>query len=439
MTLAVLGGVALCIPLVTLAVLARAGEGTWLAPGALFPLYWSVALIAPILFLPHDPVATGLILWITLAALVVFGAAAIAGRGGEAEVVGRGAGAVARPLAVVTVVLACIGAAAPLVALERAGYGLAVFTSVHRLVMAAAALSIGRYTETYVPPLASQAALPFLYAAPAFGGMLAALATRNKHKVIALVPFVPPLLMTASQTERTVTIASAMIWVSAYLASRLYLGKTAMFTRRHVIAGAVAGALAVMVFFAAAIARLGVTDLSYLSDVAIKIQGGFFGHARVLSEWFTSAAFNTPASPTWGQYTFAGLYDALGVGHRHLGLFSNSVVLASGDETNIYTLFRPLIEDFTPLGSLAALGILGGGGGLAYVAVRRGSFRAVPLLAAFYLTVFYSLITSVWIYNSLMAAMVIFGVGCVWLETIRRRHDTALRERDVPRDVTGSA
>ena len=49
----------------------------------------------------------------------------------------------------------------------------------------------------------------------------------------------------------------------------------------------------------------------------------------------------------------------LGLGHRIPGLFENVVDLVIGETSNIYTAFRPLIQDFTIPGALAVLALLG--------------------------------------------------------------------------------
>ena len=107
---------------------------------------------------------------------------------------------------------------------------------------------------------------------------------------VSVAPFVPALLMTVTQTERAVTIAAAVIWISSYLATRALMGQTGLFTRRHVVVSVIAGSLALVLFFAAAIARVGATNLSVLADVTPKVQGGLFGHATAFSRWFESGS-----------------------------------------------------------------------------------------------------------------------------------------------------
>jgi oligosaccharide repeat unit polymerase len=411
------------VPLLAAALLGRGFQGSWVAPGPFFALYWSGALLAPLLFAPRDRVAPGVILWVFLAAVAVQIGSALGGgglaRSDEQRVTpGERVGAM-RFLLPATAVCTLIALAAPLVALVAAGYGLAVFGSVRALVTAAAELSFGRYTETYVPPLLSQAALPFLYAAPTFGGALAAAAKHRRHFLLSAITFLPPLLMTITQTQRLVTIAAMVLWAGSYLATRVLQGRRGLFTPRHIALGLAAAAATVVMVFAAGLARSGEFDLTGLADLADKIQGAVFGYATGFSQWFESSTFDAGA-PGLGRSTFAGLFDALGLGQRQLGLFTERVVLWSGVETNIYTWFRPLIEDFTPVGALAVLTGVGVVAGAAHRAVTHGSIGALPVLAAFYATVLLSAYASIWAYNSILAAIVLFGAACVLMARRRR-------------------
>ena len=412
-------------PLVALAALGRALLGSWLAPGVFFALYWSLAFVVPLVIAPQDPVSAAAVLWVFLAAGAVFVGALFGGgldfgpvreQPGEAAITPDAR----RPLALAAIGCAVLGLGAPLIPLVSQGYGFTVFTSLKALVSAAIELSVGRYSETYSPPALSQAALPLLSAGPVFAGALAALRPRRVEKLAVVGVFLPPLLLTVTQTQRAVTILAVVNWISAYLAVGVLLGRTSPFTRRHLVVAALGGLFAIVLAFVGAMVRVGASDLNAIADVAPKVLGGALGHATVFSQWFESGGA-AAAPPTWGAYTFAGLYDALGIGQRRPGLFAESVVLASGDETNIYTMFRPLIQDFTLVGALVALTVLGLIGGVAYRAVGRGRIELVPVLAGFYATTLFSAITSIWVYNSMMAVFVLFAVATLAYGRYRRR------------------
>ena len=53
-----------------------------------------------------------------------------------------------------------------------------------------------------------------------------------------------------------------------------------------------------------------------------------------------------------GAYTFAGVFDLLGIKQRQIGVYEQYETLAGGEDTNIYTLLRGLIQDFTLPGAM---------------------------------------------------------------------------------------
>ena len=108
-----------------------------------------------------------------------------------------------------------------------------------------------------------------------------------------------------------------------------------------------------------------------------------------------------------GAYTFAGAFDLLGIKPRQIGVYEELQTLAGGEDTNIYTLFRGLIQDFTlPGASLfgVLLGIVAGG------AARSGSTshgRNLLVLAGYYAFILFSPIISLFTYNGLILAWVV--------------------------------
>jgi len=151
------------------------------------------------------------------------------------------------------------------------------------------------------------------------------------------------------------------------------------------------------------------TDLSLLSIVFVKLLTSAFGHMTVFSQWLTEY-WREPFNPSLGTITFAGPLEMLGYSQRIPGLFEAVVDLIAGESSNIYTGFRPLIQDFTVPGALAILVLLGFVGGTGFRLVAAGRWSAVPLLLIAYVTIFWTPITWFWIYNSLTATIAAIGL-----------------------------
>jgi oligosaccharide repeat unit polymerase len=199
-----------------------------------------------------------------------------------------------------------------------------------------------------------------------------------------------------------------VLWLSGYFATRLRFGKLAVFTRGHLLTAAVAGIALTVFFFAVSLARLASTDVSLLNVVLLKLISGAFGHMTVFSQWLAEY-WNQPFEPTLGSVTFAGPLEMLGFSQRIPGLFDSLIELVVGETSNIYTAFRPLIQDFGIPGALAILTLLGAVGGIGFRMIASGRWSGLPLLLVAYVTIFWTPITWFWIYNSLTATVVAVG------------------------------
>jgi len=272
-------------------------------------------------------------------------------------------------------------------------------------------LYVQRFAETGAPPppALSQALLPFVYLAPAIGGILFVARRERLWKLIALMSFLPAVVVTILQTTKAAVLFAATFWLSGYFATRLRFGKLGVFTKAHVLAAGGVAFVVTTFFFAIGLARMASTDLSLLNVVTAKLVTAAFGQMSVFSHWLNDYRAQQFA-PTLGAYTFAGPLELLGYGKRIPGIFENLVEFAISETSNVYTGFRPLIEDFTIPGALAILGLVGVAGGAGFRLVAAGSWSAVPLLILAYMTIFWTPITWFWIYNSLTATVVALGL-----------------------------
>ena len=159
-------------------------------------------------------------------------------------------------------------------------------------------------------------------------------------------------------------------WLSGYFAARLRAGKLAVFTKGHLLTGAIGAAVMTLFFFGVGLARMASTDLGLLNLVLVKLSTAAFGHMTVFSGWLTEY-WSRPFNPSLGTTTFAGPLEKLGYGVRIPGIFPSVVDLVAGETSNVYTGFRPLIEDFTIPGALVVMSLLGFIGGAGYRNVTR--------------------------------------------------------------------
>ena len=405
---------ALSLVLPGMAIWLRMATGTWLHPAALFTMWWSFAAILPIVIAPDEPVSPWAVIWIIVASITV-SIGAIAGNGGlktRRSASPPQAGVLEQQLLGWPMLASLVlGLGSSVAFALSSGVVLADLTNLSRLVVVSNQMYVARYAEVgaAAPPLSSRALLPFVYLAPVLGGMVFVLLRKWYWKSSALLTMLPAVAVTVLQTTKAAVLFGASLWLCSYFATRLRVGNLKVFTRRHLVVAAVLGVVVTVFFFAVGLARLASTDTSLASLVRVKLVTAAFGHMSVFSQWLDEY-WHQLFTPTLGAYTFAGPLELLGFQQRVPGIFGSVVELIAGESSNIYTGFRPLIQDFSIPGALAILGILGFFSGLSFRAVAVGKAGYVPVLIGAYMTMLWTPITWFWIYNSLTATVVAVGL-----------------------------
>jgi oligosaccharide repeat unit polymerase len=409
----------------------RITTGTWLHPAAFFPLWWSFAGILPLIVAPNEPVGPHAMLWLIAASIAVSVGAVAGNFGFRSRVAVREAPATDREnLLISTVVFISIllGLGSSAVFAAASNVSVSDLFDIQKLVVVSNQLYVQRYDELPpAPPLLSQAFLPFVFLAPAAAGVLFVLRRERKWKAVALLAFVPAIAVTVLQTTKAAVLFAMIFWLSGYFAARLRAGNTAVFTKGHVAVAAVGGTVLTIFFFAVSLARMASTDASLLDLVMRKMLTAAFGHMTVFSKWLAEY-WNQQTDPSLGAIVFAGPLEMLGIGHRIPGVFENVVDLVVGETSNIYTGFRPLIEDFTIPGALVVLAIVGFVGGVGFRRVAMGKWSGLPLLLITYYTTMASPIAWIWIYNSLTATLVAVAVLVVLVRLWRGAQSSVPRQ-----------
>jgi oligosaccharide repeat unit polymerase len=425
----------LSIALIGWAGLMRALMGTWLQPAAFFALWWCFAGILPLIFAPHEIVGTNAMFWL-LAASIAISVGSVIGNGGFKT---RRLAVTASPtdrelylwgmLLTVSIVLG-IGSSMGFAA--GAGLSFRDFLNIEKLVIASNRAYFERYIDgvSVDPPVFSRALLPFVYVAPLVGGVIFVLRSPKKWKLISLLSFLPGICVTMLQTTKAAVLWTIGLWLSGYFVARLRFGKLAVFTKRHLLIAAGVGASLTLFLMAVSFARLATTDITMLNIVVMKLFSAAFGHMTVFSQWLTEYA-SEPFAPSLGAVTFAGPLEMLGYSHRMPGLFDSLIELVAGETSNVFTGFRPLIEDFTIPGALAILGLMGFVGGAGFRMVAAGRWSGMPLLVAVYMTIFWTPITWFWIYNSLTATVLALGAVVLFIRLWRGVTKIRTREQRV--------
>lgn len=407
------------IVLTALAIVICLQQRTWLAPAAFFGAVWALLVWLALGFASDIPVSPDAVWWIvgSVAVLWVGTCLGIALDSGKANASKAALAGGLRTLhfpalTKLIIILSLVGCGAVVVLLRSRGEGWSVLLSLERLAALGRGFAIDRYSFGYTEPLAERALTVAIYCA-SFGAGLALASPRSRSsRCIALLPLVPASAVAAILTTKAVVLFSIVIMAGSFLAARVVVsaGRETFFRARRLLTVVGLGALLVPGFVVIQLARYGYSldNPGQVLEAVTRLRIGLFSYAGVFSSWFESP-YRSTGGLHLGAYTFAGAFSALGLQERTAGLYTDSAYIGTDQiPSNIYTIFRGLIEDFGWVGSMGFLLAIGFIAGIAFARLRKGNVRYLPILAGFYACSLWSFVVDIFIYNTILVAWLLF-------------------------------
>ena len=134
-----------------------------------------------------------------------------------------------------------------------------------------------------------------------------------------------------------------------------------------------------------------------------------FGYLSAFTLWF--GELNGLLSFDSMMSTFAGPFNLLGLIERDLGFYS-PISINNDTSTNIYTAIRGLISDFTIIGSIIFIFIIGIYFQLLFQKKSINTFEGIIPLSIFYSFTLYSPLISIFHYNSIFFSWIL--IFCIF-------------------------
>ncbi|GEM_PF-2873583 len=380
------------------AFVARYRERSWLAPGIFFSVFWTSLLALSLLIAPDYTLVPIGVAWIALSVLVL-GVGAVVGtsrRGSLSGALRTELGPTRDPeqerercarLVKWAVVFAGLGLLEPVILARNVGTSLPALFSVSRLAQVAHFYTNSRYASTdFREPGTAIFASSFIFVSAIVGGILVALRPSRRSVIAGLACFVPAIASTLILTTRAVFVLTISFWLAAYLAMALSAsrGRFSLLSVRTLGKVAVVGLAVVAIMVTGFIVRggiQGITPAASQSDTT----SGLLGSPSAFTLWFDQQSGTILTSAKPGTRTLAGpLGLILPVKRAEFPPLTVGSSAAHKDVTTIRTLFGDLINDYSAVGSLVVLLLLGYFSGIAFARARRGGTSAALGLAMFY-------------------------------------------------------
>ena len=410
-TLVGISTVTALIAMAALAITGRIFYKTWLQPGSFFSLFWFLLTLIPLIISPENPVyPLGIWYIFSFSLAVLLGSLNWAlinpnTRLGKALTIADKSDRYAKILLQLTsvfIILSFIGALLLLLyGINRYGLDMNIFS----LFTLPNLYYVDRDTGIFTLPWTVKGFMYFVYVASLSGGS-AILFAKGKMKLICLLPLLVALLQGAILAVRSGFLLSIVLWLSGWLAVKVLVNDL-KFRPRTVVISLIGFSLFIFLFISVKWLRSGADDPFLILYLLENVRIGMFGHISAFSTWMRDYHYT---GLSFGSNTFSGPLDLIGIQEREIGYYKENVLLSSALYTNIYTVFRGLVQDFSIPGTLVIAFGLGMAGSISYDRCLHGKFIWLIPLSLFYAFTMYSPIISIFNDNSAIMAWVIISV-----------------------------
>lgn len=290
------------------------------------------------------------------------------------------------------------------------------------LIQMAAQWTFLRY-DGFIDPWPLRVAAAWIYPPALLGGILLPLSQAKRDKIVAIGTLFPSLLLTFLSGGRAAFLVALACWVGGYWTAQVFSGKAPKkLFRMQDLGRAAAVCAGLLLLYVSINSFRGAKDASDIGELHLDFNSGqirnyMFGSPAAFADWFSH---DEDAPLSWGALTVPGLFDALHIQQKTLGTYTGSSSTVGQEGTNIFTIFRGLIQDF---GIFGALLISIAAGFCSSVAYSKQSASAERLLglAAFYAVALFSPLYCIFGFNGPILAWLVAAI------VLRRGDNTVSR------------
>jgi len=281
-----------------------------------------------------------------------------------------------------------------------------------------------RYNDQLVPSFYAKAAMALTYPLVAIGaGLWYFSRSRRASLFILLLTFVPSLIVMLVQNAKGIIFLSIALFLGVIFAIKIYQGKRDFFSLKFFSYVVVGIAIFVPVLVVSFMSRIN-ANAEDVSAVLASLSHFFVsyssGHLYAFSDWFSHRYFADSLfryeQPDFqvGFYTFMSLFQLAGDNRVvPIGIYSEFFEIPNVMQTNIYSLFRGLIIDFSLPGSLLFAFLCGGGAYLCYYLIRvsNSPFLYIGIYSHFIMFAYQSYAASSFTWLSISVSLICYPLA----------------------------
>lgn len=307
----------------------------------------------------------------------------------------------ALPLVVVLFIGAMVN---PLYSIVLHGFSLQALLDMREVLEMNKGIAEDRYAGAEAHNMVNQFFLIFCYAAPLFGGFCYRWVNKFT-KTICILTLIPGMFIALTQSMKMGMITGFILWFTGYLVCSYSYGLPVKIKLKGIVWFLVGLMGFFSILFFSMVFRTGEVSEKTILDISQKFITYALGQFHCFDMWFTSYE---PSSYSFGTKTFMGISNALGLEERSQGVYTEFYQIGKNGYygiSNIFTIFRSLIEDFGEAGSLLAMFILGFLTKMSFgnLVCRNNIFLNQVFITAAYAYLMWSFATSFFAYTSYIA------------------------------------
>ena len=297
----------------------------------------------------------------------------------------------------------------PIMAILQNGFDLTSFFSIESMLEMGSEMSESRYAETQNVTFLSQILLVFMYLAALYGGYCFAL---YKNRFLCILNIFPSIVVALTQGVKMAVMTSLFLFLIGFIVSTISNGIKIQINKRKILYSAIGTLTFSLLLYFTMMVRIGKIDDEAITIVNQKIASYTIGHLPCFDIWFSK---NELSNKHYGTRTFYAISNTLGIEKREQGIYQDRVYFGKDDfegESNVYTTFRPLVEDFGIVGGLIFIFCLGYFASLCIMNIQRWkkAYLSEAMLCSIYAYVLWSYVTSFYAYLSYIVAFFIFYI-----------------------------
>lgn len=396
--------------------IARKVQKTWFAPGSFFALIWFLHMVLTVLF------ASDFYLYFNSNFIIFFYVFIIilgSSIGMKLKIRRFSINTVSlnsiNKMRELSLIASIVGFLSFPVILYSTGGSFSTFLNLDAMMNLARQNSISRYSGDLENSTLTSILLSINYFAAIVNGVSIGIEKKdsqtkyNKRLVLHLLPIITSILIAIILTTKATILYTVVLFLGGVITAKESSNdRNFLFTKKNLFRVLILVPASMFLFVFIQMSRYGFKDFDGMLKVLKVFKVWAFGHMPAFSVWFNEYYSSGDYSLSFGQYTFSGVFSVLNIAERVSGIYSEGVLISGNYEgTNIFTIFRGLIEDFGIIGSLLLMFFVSIIIGVMYKSVKLGKFNSFVFLIIFYSFSMYGIV-SILSYNSILLAFILF-------------------------------